>query len=632
MNIRTVLVSLLSVILMVGCSLQIKPLQSTIDKLAAKSKRGSHNPAMVYKFFEEDNLCDEGCEFSQYTYPEATSKLRVTDITAHTGEVSAEFDLDQKDYSGGCIYIGTMTFKVEPFYKRGALDFWIKGAEGGEQCFVVLADEEKSEGINVEVKVDLSKYAQVTKEWTHVSIPLRDFGRRGTYWDESKALEVPHRIDWNLLYGFLLATDKGQNKSFKVWVDDICILKDVYEEVPDQMDQYWDEKEEIIPVPPVASQPAVTAADLILKDNFAPGASAEVYGGKTAFKIQKTTDPQVAQGVLALYMDNTEDAGVNINFVKPVDALQLRDSKGGIAFWAKFGQGVANVFFGVVDNNNEKMVQTNVNLNDYAKVDTSWRYFMIPLKDFNSQGGWWDETKNAEIPGVVTWKKLSQVIFYTDKLANRVEEGVPAAIYTYNITFIKEVPGYVDPDELWNAFKSDAADILLFDFEKPEEANWDAIPGEESEIFCKVIDLDEETPEHGKKALEIEYSLNDWGDAAYSFVKNSSSLEKRDWSKHWALRFSVYTDKDEEPLAIQINDAGKEAYSTNFKAKKGWSEVLLPFKQFRKDPNNQESDAEINGKMDLQSVTQLVFRPITVGTMGKFRIDNVKLTNIRELK
>jgi hypothetical protein len=633
MKISAVYVSILSMLLMSGCGVQIKPLQSTIDALNARNNKKSADPRIVFKFFEEDNLCDEGCEYSQYGYPEPTSTVSVSDVNAKSGEVSAQFDLDQKDYSGGCIYIGTMVLNVEPYYSKGAFDFWIKGAVGGEKCFVVISDEDKSEGLNVEVKVPIEKYAQVTTDWTHVTIPLHDFGKRGSYYVESNNTEIPKRINWGKIYGFLLTTDKGQNPAFKVWVDNVCIMKDVFDPAPEGADIYWDEKDEIIPAPPLSTQPAVTATDTFFNGSLAKGVSIEVYGGKTGTKIQKTTEPQTVSGVYALYMDNNDDAGVTVDFGRSIDVSQLRENKGGVAFWAKFVPGVSHVFFGVLDSNaDNKLIQTNVTMSDYAKVDTTWQYFMVPLKDFSSQGAWWDEVKNAEVSGEVSWKRLSQVVFYTDKLANRVEEGSPASIYLSNLILIKEVPGFVDPDVMWKAFKSTSPDLTLFDFEKPEDANWDASPGDESEMFCKVIDLDEETPEYGKKALEIEYSLNDWADAGYNFVRNSTAMQKRDWSKYWALRFSIYTDKDEDVVAVQINDSGKEAFYTVSKIKMGWNEVLLPFRLFKKDPNNQESDAEKNGKFDLQSVVQIVFRPITAGTMGKFKLDNVKLTNVRELK
>jgi hypothetical protein len=641
MKIRIAIPFVLLLVLALGCGdVKVTPLQSTIDKWQPKHKANSAPANAVFKLFDEDNLCDEGCVLSQYAYPEATSRVVVTDEFAHGGEESALFDLDQHDYSGGCIYIGNISLPAEPYFARGALDFWIKGASGGEKCFIVLSDEEKKENIDVEVKLSLSDYAQITTDWTHVSIPLHDFGRRGTYYDSIKDVEIPHRINWNMLYGFLLTTDKGQNASFKVWVDEVYIIKDAYDAVPEKT--YWDEQEEIVSAPPVAQQPKVTAVDTIFGATFAKGVTASAEGGKTGYKLQKTTDPRAVPGVLAFYLDNTDDASATIDFGKAMDLTKLRAAKGGIAFWAKCGPGIATIHVGLLDDKNnskDKLVQTNSSLKAFSAmdaqrrfIDTNWHYIMIPLNEFSSDGGYWDENKNAQIFDQVTWKKICQLNFNTDKFANRVADGTPAALYVCDISFIKEVPGYADPDDYWKSFSSSAPNLSLFSFDSPRDQEWDADAGEESEIFCRMVDRDPSNPDDERKDLQIEYSLGDWCTATFSLEKLSLSHEKRDWSKYRALRLSAYTEKSSDVLCVQISDDGNENFSATCKLKKGWNDVVLPFRQFKKDPTDQESAAEENGKLDLHAVKQLVFKPVIIGNEGLFKIGDVTLTNAHETK
>jgi hypothetical protein len=448
-------------------------------------------------------------------------------------------------------------------------------------------------------------------------------------------VEVPSRIEWDKISVFQITIEKGDNKDFTVWVDDIFIVKDVFEPVPDVEEEYWDEREEVISLPPVAERPAVKDLHTIFTDKLTGDVFGSLYGGKTAFKTQPTTDAAKNPAVLAMYMDNTDYSGVNINFGKSIDLSQAYKTKAGLAFWAKFGRDVKQAFVGLLDDESDKKkVQTNVVLGDYATLDTNWHYFMIPLKDFSSQGNWWDEDKKMEVPGEVEWDKIIEICFSSDKYGNRLEDGVPVAIYVDNITIIEEVPGFVDPDEYWNAFSSNEPDRLLFDFEKPEDHTWMPVSGEESEIFFSIEDQEDRDlrEKYGKKVFKTEYSNNDWGYVSFSFAKNSSSAETRDWTKHRALRFSFYTKRDEEKIKIQINDSGKEAFVTTVTCKKEWNEILVPLRNFKKYPYYQEPDAELNNKLDLEAVTQISFWPAMAGTMGTFKVDNIKLTNVQEIK
>ncbi len=629
MKVRSWLCILIIGSLFCGCGLQIKPLPSVLARLEAQKKKAV-DPDIVYRFFDED-FAAGGYEWH---YPD-DSKVFIEEESGKNGEVALRMDLIADDYSGGAVELWNTLYDLRPYYRSGALEFWIKGAVGGEIACAELGDDEDGDGYLVRVKVPLNKYNDITTDWTHFSIPLADFGKRGMWWDEKKQVEVPMRFDWDKVGVFEITIEKGDNKKFTIWVDDVFIVKDRFEPVPDVEEEYWDEKEEIITPPPVAARPDVTVTHSIFKDDLSGNMFGQVYGGKTAYKVQKTTDPDNNAGVLGLYLDNTDYSGINFNFGKKIDLSEARDNKAGLAFWAKFGKGVSQVFVGLLDDNSdEKMVQTNAVLSDYAELDTNWQYFMIPLKDFNSQGNWWDEMKKIEVPGEIDWSKIIEICFSSDKYGNRLEEGVPVTAYVDDISFIAEVPGYVDPDVYWNAFSSTEEDLLLFDFEAPEQAMWTQVAGAESEIYFKIIDQEDRSlrEKFGKKMLEIEYVNNDWGYVAFPFAKNSSPAVMRDWTKHWALKFQFCTARDEEMIKIQINDAGNEAFTANITCIKGWHEYILPLKKFKKYPYYQEPGAELNNKLDLEAVSAVSFWPSVAGTRGTFRIDNIKLTNDREIK
>lgn len=190
-------------------------------------------------------------------------------------------------------------------------------------------------------------------------------------------------MDWDKICVFQITIEKGDNKKFTVWVDDIYIVKDVFEPAPDVDEEYWDERKETLPLPPIAQRPDVKVLHSLFKDEISGGLFGSVYGGNTAYKTQPTKDKEKNPAVLAMYMDNTDYSGVNINFGKKIDLSGAHKTKAGLAFWAKFGKDVQLAFIGLLDDESDKKkVQTNIVLGDYAKLDTNWQYFMIPLKDF----------------------------------------------------------------------------------------------------------------------------------------------------------------------------------------------------------------------------------------------------------
>ena len=54
------------------------------------------------------------------------------------------------------------------------------------------------------------------------------------------------------------------------------------------------------------------------------------------------------------------------------------------------------------------------------------------------------------------WDAIQEFRFSVGKGENKVGEGQPVALYADDIQIIEDIPGYVDPDEFWSAFKSDA--------------------------------------------------------------------------------------------------------------------------------------------------------------------------------
>ena len=147
----------------------------------------------MYRFFDEDFVSGGYA----YWYPE-NSKVFIPEESGKNGEVAIEFDLDEKDYSGGSVCLYNLLYDLRPLYATGAIQFWIKGTMGGEIAWAALVDDENADGKKTVVRLPLHNFGGISKEWKLISIPLSAFGKRGVFWDAKKRVEVPERFQWML--------------------------------------------------------------------------------------------------------------------------------------------------------------------------------------------------------------------------------------------------------------------------------------------------------------------------------------------------------------------------------------------------------------------------------------------------
>lgn len=602
--------------------IQFKPLK----KNDAVKTGPTQDSRLVYRFFDEDFISGGYA----YWYPD-NSKVFIPEESGKNGEVALQFDLDANDYSGGSVCLYNLLYDMSDIFSTGALQFWIKGQNGGEIAWVALVDEENTDGKKTVVRLPLQNYGGITNEWTQIQIPLVDFGNRGVFWDEKKRVEVPEKFNWKGVGEFRVEIKKADNPSFKVWVDDVFVLRDVFEAKEVKEEIYWDEVEEDIIALDVTKRPDVKDIYTVFEDNFPAGGFTYVYGGKTAYSIQNAGGKNP---VIACYLDNRDYSGVTIALGagKSVDLRELRTKDAsGLAFWAKGAKGVSAIYVGLLDDESDGFkVQTKVSLGDFGNIDTTWKYFMIPLHHFQDNGRYWDESKKAEVLGDVDWGKINEVRFSNNKSENKVEaDSVP--FFVDHITFIDSIPGYVNPATYWANFESDAPDIMLHDFEDENKiALWEGATGPKSEV--RIEKVESGAKNGGNNALSISYKLNDWCDAVLDYKKHDIDPNLRDWTKHWGLKFEMYTEKAYQGVVVQVNDAGGEVFVAATGSQRGWNEVLVPFKDFYKFPYWQPEDAVQNGKFDMEDIQSIDFKPSGEGTAGTFYIDNVRLTNEREVK
>jgi len=566
-----------------------------------------------------------------YTYGGTGSKVDIAKGEGHTSPAGLRVSLDPTDYSGASICLYNETMDLSKVLLDGSIEFWIKGAKGGEQAVFGLLDEEVTDGKKTQVKLSLNKYVQISTEWQKVVIPLADFPERGLYWDQTKKVELPSKIDWDKIGEFRLSIDRGVNKgSFKVWMDNVEVVKgSVAKSAPKAPQVYWDEKNEVVDGP--ANPEKLDGKAKTLKtfyDNNLKGFT-YVYGGKTAIKEQASKTAGNSN-VLALYEDDAEYSGVTLSAGadKYYDLSKVRNN-GGVYFWIKGKKGGESLFFGLLDNQgNDIKSQAKLGLKDWVQVTKDWQLVKIPLKRFQDKGKAWDATKQAEVTKDMKWNKIQEIRFSVNKGDNHMDNGEPVTVYVDQITFTENID-WVDPDLKWDSFKSSAPDVVLNDFDKNSSKtdDWEPSLGPKSRLKFSIGDgkLD------GKSLNIQDYLLGDWVDVVWDLEKSKRPAKDRDWTKHWGIMFDITTEKAWQGITVQIGDKGKEIFVSNTGAPRGRHTVLVPFRSFAKFPYYQPPEAVQNGIFDLDAVTVLDFKPSGEGTTGGFSIDNIRLTNMREL-
>ncbi len=597
---------------------------------------------VVYKFFDEDYMPGG----FNYAYP-STSKITSEVGDTPRGEGSyLRFNIDPNDYSGGAICLYNMKYDLRPYFNTGVLRFWVKSKTGTEQFQASFSDDDANDGLKTVTRMFVDKYAKLKAgEWVKVDIPLRDFGARGVFWDDAKKVEVPTRFQWGMVTEFRIELKKGQNASFDIAVDDIQILKNMLEPVEIKDEIYWDEIVETVDGP---ADFQITTPDNIISevygDGTVNGGFTYTYGGKTSFKDVKSNTANNSS-VLATYMDDNEYSGVSISFGnnKSVDVSNAL-KKGGITFWAKGHSGGEKFYVGLLDDESdgpEMKVQSKVVSLDHVKLTTEWQQVKILFKSFSENGKWWNSSKQAEIFGKLDWAKIQELRFSVNKFENKnLKDAATGAVKIYfdQVQFQTVIDGVFDPEEYWAAFSSNEADVLLFNFEDRHDNRYWMTPHHPA---AEIKAISEEPPAGGPKelgttSLSIEYKLAYWADCLYDLThvckkptckQRTVPNEMKDWSKHWALKFWFYTEKPYEAITISVNDAGNEVWFATAGAQKGWHEILIPLKDFKKFPFYQPENAEENGIFDMNGMKLIDFKPSNDGTKGKFRIDEVYLTN-----
>ncbi|MDP4087985.1 MAG: glycoside hydrolase family 9 protein [Bacillota bacterium] len=115
-----------------------------------------------------------------------------------------------KDWDGGIAPTGWDAVNLAPYYENGSLEFNIKGANGGEDLGLQFGSK-TWDGTDVRMGADsIARFVTVTKDWQHVSIPLKSFiGQLGDF-DLSSVRQI------NIKH--------ANGSELEVWINDMRVV------------------------------------------------------------------------------------------------------------------------------------------------------------------------------------------------------------------------------------------------------------------------------------------------------------------------------------------------------------------------------------------------------------------------
>ena len=177
------------------------------------------------EYFFLDTI-DEANGQSKYAYGGITT-FEIDKSGAKSGEACLMAVLDCTQWSGAAI--GHQPLIDLTKFKKPAIEFWVKGAEGGENFEVILLDSDNSDGNRTQIGLMASpNHVKVTKEWQKVVIPLSAYPKKGSYWDDAAKKMVSSDFNPAELNEIKFAVGPGYNKgkqSVVVYVDDVKVVE-----------------------------------------------------------------------------------------------------------------------------------------------------------------------------------------------------------------------------------------------------------------------------------------------------------------------------------------------------------------------------------------------------------------------
>jgi Txe/YoeB family toxin of Txe-Axe toxin-antitoxin module len=149
----------------------------------------------------KDLVTDKTPPDYSYAYPDGGSKITV--VVDKNGKRWVDTALKGDDWSG--FGVGMARKNLTAYLKTGALQFFVRGAKGGETStvgFIMEKGTAPDEKYNLVEELPLDNYIKVTTQWQLVTIPLSDFPAEGYHHDSATNSRITGPFKWDRVLEF----------------------------------------------------------------------------------------------------------------------------------------------------------------------------------------------------------------------------------------------------------------------------------------------------------------------------------------------------------------------------------------------------------------------------------------------
>ena len=101
------------------------------------------------------------------------------------------------------------------------LEVWAKGDKGGEEVFLGLVD--KAHGASVRLSSNSYLPGGLKKDWQRIQIPLKDFPKQGSKWDETAGKNLTFDFDWTQVSEVLFDNNGPNHDNAGISFDDVAV-------------------------------------------------------------------------------------------------------------------------------------------------------------------------------------------------------------------------------------------------------------------------------------------------------------------------------------------------------------------------------------------------------------------------
>ena len=165
-------------------------------------------------FYAEEFAADGG---GAYAYPDAAKILEVGG--GHASKKALKVNMVTSAWSGGGIYRAPLD--LHTYVDKGVLEVWAKGVKGGEEVYLGLVD--KAHGASLRLSSNTYLPGGLTTDWQRVQIPLKDFPKQGSKWDEKTQQNQSFDFDWTQVSEVLIDNNGPDHNNGTVFLDDVVV-------------------------------------------------------------------------------------------------------------------------------------------------------------------------------------------------------------------------------------------------------------------------------------------------------------------------------------------------------------------------------------------------------------------------